>query len=416
MTVRKRVSSQAAAADLSVYAEGVRLMKERSKIDRMDPLGWYYQSRMHGNPQATERRADEPEDWSQCQHGSWFFLPWHRMYLRQFERIIQALTGEPEFGLPYWDYPSASSITIPKDFLDPASPLYDEDRNFGQSTVAAPTWQDQRRFDLVGGRASEVPIHLGEFPGFLEQNPHNPVHGAFGGNMGTFQSPLDPLFWIHHCNIDRLWEVWLRMPDRSNPDSRSWSDTTFDFPDPADGRRRIRVSDVATTKAAGYDYDELTAPAESFRGSLDMSRDRDQGDVLELLGAAKGGSVAERHEVRLERDAVADRFARAPEASPQPLFLRLENTGVGGGDATQMWNVFVRVGAEDWLLAGTIAPFGLAGLTERGGRQTLTFDISHLSSALLEADAPIEVKFEPARRGVTAEPFFERVAVYTLPE
>lgn len=66
MTVRKRVSSQAAAADLSVYADGVRMMKERSARERMDPLGWYYQSRMHGNPEATERRPDEPEDWSQA--------------------------------------------------------------------------------------------------------------------------------------------------------------------------------------------------------------------------------------------------------------------------------------------------------------------------------------------------------------
>jgi hypothetical protein len=147
-----------------------------------------------------------------------------------------------------------------------------------------------------------------------------------------------------------------------------------------------------------------------------MSRDRRRDDVLELLGAGDGGSVAEQHEVQLDPKTVADRFGTALEAGPRPLFLRLENTGVRGGDASQMWNVLVRAGGGDWQLAGTIAPFGLAGLTESGGRQTLTFDISHLSSELLAADAPIEVRFEPARRGVTAEPFFERVAVYTLPE
>jgi tyrosinase-like protein len=265
MSVRKRISSQAAAEDISVYAEGVRLMRERSSKDPMDPLGWEYQSRMHGNPEATERRPDEPADWSQCQHGSWFFLPWHRMYLLQFERIVRELTGEPDFGLPYWDYPNASGIKIPDAFLNPVSSLYDATRDFDQPTVVAPTWQEQRRFDLFGGGVSQSPVHRGRLPGSLEQNPHNPVHGAVGGNMATFQSPRDPLFWIHHCNIDRLWEVWLRLADRSNPDSLSWSDTTFDFPDPMNGRRRLRVADVASTAAAGYEYDDLAAPAKGIR-------------------------------------------------------------------------------------------------------------------------------------------------------
>lgn len=150
--------------------------------------------------------------------------------------------------------------------------------------------------------------------------------------------------------------------------------------------------------------------------TVETPGDRRRDEALELLGAGGGGSVAEQHEVQLDPKTVVRRFGTALEAGPQPLFLRLENTGVGGGDASQMWNVFVRAGGGDWQLAGTIAPFGLAGLTESGGRQTLTFDISHLSSGLLAADAPIEVRFEPARRGVTAEPFFERVAVYTLPE
>jgi tyrosinase len=31
-------------------------------------------------------RADTSDPlWSNCQHGSWFFLAWHRMYLRAFD-------------------------------------------------------------------------------------------------------------------------------------------------------------------------------------------------------------------------------------------------------------------------------------------------------------------------------------------
>jgi tyrosinase len=413
--VRKRVSSSAGQTDLAVYAEGVKLMKERSQADPLDPLGWYYQSRMHGNPFATPRRPDEPEDWSQCQHGTWFFLPWHRMYLLQFERIIATLTETPEFALPYWDYPSASQIAIPPEFLDETSPLYDEDRDFDQPLVEPPVWQDEDAFLRFGGGESRIPVHRGRTPGFLELNPHNPVHGAVAGDMATFQSPLDPLFWIHHCNIDRLWDVWLRKPGRANPASTSWSGTSFEFPDPVEGRRTSLVSAVATTSAAGYEYDDAPAPAVD-EGDFELAGPRRPKEKLELLGSAPGGSVAESHMVRLESRLAADDSAGLVEEAPPQVFLRLENTGVRDADASQMWNVFVRARDEEWGLAGTIAPFGLAGLTQSGGRQNYTFDISHLGPALAEQGASVEVKFEPARRGVTAEPFFERVSVYTSRE
>jgi tyrosinase len=53
--------------------------------------------------------------------------------------------------------------------------------------------------------------------GVLENQPHNLVHncvgGAYngvGGFMQAFMSPTDPIFFLHHANIDRLWDVWTR--------------------------------------------------------------------------------------------------------------------------------------------------------------------------------------------------------------
>ncbi len=55
--------------------------------------------------------------------------------------------------------------------------------------------------------------------GVLENEPHNKVHNCVGGkfttsNAGGFMqdnmSPVDPLFFLHHANIDRLWDVWTR--------------------------------------------------------------------------------------------------------------------------------------------------------------------------------------------------------------
>ncbi|RCW87099.1 tyrosinase family protein [Paracoccus lutimaris] len=55
----------------------------------------------------------------------------------------------------------------------------------------------------------------------LEGQPHNKVHNNVGGTvspeglMTEFLSPLDPIFFMHHCNIDRLWDVWTRKQIRN---------------------------------------------------------------------------------------------------------------------------------------------------------------------------------------------------------
>lgn len=63
--------------------------------------------------------------------------------------------------------------------------------------------------------------HNDEFRGFgsLEGQPHNNVHNSVGtpyGFMGDFMSPVDPVFWLHHANVDRLWHLWQRF----NPSTR----------------------------------------------------------------------------------------------------------------------------------------------------------------------------------------------------
>ncbi|PVM84301.1 tyrosinase family protein [Caulobacter radicis] len=60
--------------------------------------------------------------------------------------------------------------------------------------------------------------------GVMEGQPHNKVHNCVGGIwtddqgnttygdgfMQSNLSPVDPLFFLHHANIDRIWDVWTR--------------------------------------------------------------------------------------------------------------------------------------------------------------------------------------------------------------
>lgn len=45
---------------------------------------------------------------------------------------------------------------------------------------------------------------------YLERRLHNQVHAMIGGQMTTGSSPNDPVFFLHHCNVDRLWALWQR--------------------------------------------------------------------------------------------------------------------------------------------------------------------------------------------------------------
>lgn len=79
---------------------------------------------------------------------------------------------------------------------------------------------------------------------------------------------LDPIFWLRHCNIDRLWEVWLRrnksQPNQfSDPSDAAWNTAvSFDLHDEHQNSVSLTPADVRDTKASrfAYKYDDVTDP------------------------------------------------------------------------------------------------------------------------------------------------------------
>ena len=91
------------------------------------------------------------------------------------------------------------------------------------------TTRNQSEIAVTFGGASDSVAFFGRGSGALEQQPHNVIHMAVGGLMrNPVTAALDPLFWLHHCNIDRLWEVWNRSGG-ANTTSLNWINQTFDF-------------------------------------------------------------------------------------------------------------------------------------------------------------------------------------------
>jgi tyrosinase len=272
-TVFVRVDVWSLAEDapvITAYADAVAAMKAKPAND---PTSWAYQAAIHGT------YTDPPLPlWNQCRHGSWYFVAWHRMYLYYFERIVRAQViangGPPDWALPYWNYDGGGDHnTLPLAFRNPTlangspNPLYVADRNPGinagaglPGAITSPAFALSRpqyigTAEFGGGITSP----LGQFwsqTGRLEQTPHNDVHVAIGGLMGDPDTAAeDPIFWLHHANIDHLW--WLWSEHHANP-GPPWSGQSFDFVD-VGGAPASRTDGAVLDTIADleYTYDRL---------------------------------------------------------------------------------------------------------------------------------------------------------------
>jgi tyrosinase len=111
-----------------------------------------------------------------------------------------------------------------------------------------------------GGPQVADPTLRGPGQGALERQPHGPVHTAIGGKDGLMSdvpvAAQDPIFWLHHCNIDRLIEDWYRRANgRDYPtDDDAWMDQAFTFTDLLGRQVTGRVRDVLYTPDLGDQY------------------------------------------------------------------------------------------------------------------------------------------------------------------
>ncbi len=161
------------------------------------------------------------------------FLAWHRQYLLQIERRLQVV--DPSVALPYWDWVRERRLPAALN----RSALLEQwgvARNWNARLL--PT---SGQVDALKGVASFDPFQLS-----LEQL-HNNVHRAVGGIMATASSPSDPLFWLHHANVDRLWASWQQRHSGARPANR----TETLQPPPLLGNR---VSSVLNLSKLGYRY------------------------------------------------------------------------------------------------------------------------------------------------------------------
>jgi len=476
------------------YAKAVHVMMSRPATD---PTSWRFQAGVHGYDESSDpfssvgpipKKSVTNKFWSQCQHGSWFFLPWHRMYLGYFEQIVRAavvqLGGPADWALQYWNYSDAGTPqarTLPPAFRQPTLP--DGTPNplvvlGGMHILRAPAINagnpaaiPQKDVDLTGcigktffspttditvgdlgfGGPATSANHDGHVFGFrsIESVPHNAIHMDVGGQttLGWMTDPdtaaLDPIFWLHHANIDRLWAVWNRTPSAHTDPAVAvnvagrkitWATSiAFSFHDAKGKKVSMKPGDVTGTSSPfNYEYDDagtpLAAPAHAAAAALKaMVPQRPEmigasAETLTLTGTPQSAAISLRSpsgpgKAKAAKAAKAATPAKGHPASTQrapegKTYLQIEN--VVSRRAHTTYEVYVNLPANpdaaayEEHYAGAMHLFGVVRASTRSARSagnglSFSMDISELVDRLKRKNAwdgqSVRVTFVP-RAGV----------------
>jgi tyrosinase len=161
------------------------------------------------------------------------FLPWHRAFLLDLERELQLL--DSSVALPYWRFDEPAPKVFSQAFMgitDPVTgavrlsadnplqlwksdgvqgidrrPLFNSQTMPASDNVNVPQpdpVMDETSTLQLGGAADLFRLFTG-----MEANPHGSAHMSFTGFLPSLQMAVrDPLFFMLHGNVDRLWAKW----------------------------------------------------------------------------------------------------------------------------------------------------------------------------------------------------------------
>ena len=425
---------------LEGYATAITAMKAIDTAagpgNPTDPRSWRFQAAIHGFPGVTASLR-HPKHWGSCRHNSWFFLPWHRVYLFYFESMIQFHLDDPTWALPYWDYTKIDdepARILPKPFRSPTTgnELFTSQRDSRVNDETSPEpliagLCDARDALRLGDFATDPASAAGSFAGgvvddvtpnqralgSLELTPHGQVHGLVGGASGLMSrfetAGLDPVFWLHHCNLDRLWEVWIaKWGADLLPTDDAWLDTEFEVFDSDGNKASKRIGDILATPNLGYVYESIDQPA----GTLgpDPLRELAPAPVVmgepELLGATSGIDLSTRAAVGIELTPTEPVKAAVAGEDVPPLrwFLRVEDV-VGREPTVAAYDVYIDLPDDATgidhpdLRVGSIPSFGIPEASDPDGDHggtgiTVTFEITAAVATLTERD---DLVFDPSK-------------------
>ena len=306
MITRKSVGSLT-EAEKKAFVNALLELKHRGEYDKY--VHW------HHHVMVPTVLPYEPRDanYRNGAHRGPAFLPWHREFLMQLEQELRTI--EPGTFVPYWDWTQdakladpASALIWADDFMGGNGlesdewrvqnglfahsaghwpvPAYPEEglpgpglkRQFGQMLPSLPTEDDlmlaMARVFYDTPHYDRSPFTIGfrnRLEGWVTQRGdsrvrtpgsqlHNRVHLWIGGNMAPMTSPNDPVFFLHHCFIDKVWADWQVVQAAENADAAPHYAPERDGPAGHNLADKLKpwertVREVLSITDLGYEYE-----------------------------------------------------------------------------------------------------------------------------------------------------------------
>jgi tyrosinase len=225
-------------------------------LDDRDDRSWFAHAGIHGDPghKCWHYQHSDPSS-----PNLELFLPWHRAYLYNFEMAVRDRVANAT--LPWWDWTlrPPRQNGVPTIFSDRTvngspNPLF----NFKIDTRVGPGRGEGGHVTTRHpGPVNRLPtsqqvqdvITLTDWNEFSDglEDIHDGVHGWVSGDMGIINlAAFDPLFWSHHCMIDRIWWLWQVRNGNGNIPKDLLGAVLPPF--------NMQVRDVLNVHDLGYDY------------------------------------------------------------------------------------------------------------------------------------------------------------------
>ena len=320
---------QGAGPQFHLYIQALQRFQATSQSSLQS---WYSVAGIHGRPFRSWDGVSGPYQRGYCTHGSTLFPTWHRPFLALYEQIISGHAKDiaatyptsnratyqaaaNDLRIPYWDWASdaqiptsltATSLTIttPSGSQSVTNPLRrynfnprvgppDFPTSDGFANAASTTRNSQAQARLNSNAAALTDNiytlltrqpNYGPFASnaFVQdrdndygniESIHDGVHGMIGGWMGLIgYSSFDPIFFLHHTNIDRFFSMWQALNPNSYVGSQVNEGGTFTnrpggtenvntplTPFHSDSGTGLYTSTTArSTRTFGYTYPEVT--------------------------------------------------------------------------------------------------------------------------------------------------------------
>lgn len=287
--VRKNIRklSEEELQDLRKAYEGLYTISQQEITDQR---GYQWIAGVHGLPLPIF-----------CQHGTGDFLTWHRAYIYEFEKRLQDIV--PSVTLPYWDWTSERSIAEGLPDAVTADTYVDENgdekpnplkKAFSQATGTDTSRNPKPPADLQQlADAVAAALQSTNFSDLTPavESPHGGLHVWVRDDMGSVPtSSYDPIFWMHHCNVDRQWWQWQQQNPNADysPAVRNFVCTPFSYT----GEQTLDLEAFS-----GVTYADYEAVAEPDDAAPEAERD----DALPpVLTFDAGGMPTDFKHARLE--------------------------------------------------------------------------------------------------------------------